>query len=1045
MKRSDSFPGTRCPGKTRNPLLSYLPVFLFLVMAGTGLGQVNFLLEGPYTDYAGPYRIKVAVHFVPDNSWSQSELDQATLDILGALNAEFNQYEIYFSNAFPDGMGNHCGTGHGTVQALPFNTIGTVIQDEHAIDIFVGFKDPASGDPTGDAGAIPNTQFLIQGDPVEDLNGFVGVLVHEMGHCLGLYHVFTDTSLTCDESTGSCSVSGSSDICDCCGDHVCDTPEILPTSGFTIEFEVEPDCSASIGPPGLPASLFRNYMCYTDQSACRDRFTAGQVKRMWAMLALSGTMQELLGQTVNQTTTFTTGVFGNIVVKDGAELIIDGPVEMMPGTHILVETGGLLTVNSTITGACGELWQGVKVEGNAFLAQNTADQGKVVVKSSGKIEHARVGIDVQAVDGNGVHVTGSGGGIIEVYTGRFENNEIGIRFGPYTDAPNASKNIFPRFVINDNYRSDGQPTFVELNGTAMQFYSGPIFHDQRTACDKLFGYWARGMVLNNAGARVLGGTFKNLEVGIYANMLNEGTGSFLVRGSDFRDCARGILSNETSSFTIGYDNSFYVRRPSSCTDPESLIVGVEIRGETTGFRLFRNSFSYGRLTFPEDVLVGTMANGLGEGLANTIRDNGYTDMFIGNRALGANSGINDGLLYLCNTHTLDKVTYPYPDVGKNYLVEPGSTVKDQQGLETNQNIVLPTGNIFSELEYSFYNNGANPNVDYHYLDGDDDQDPTSSGNSLGGLGINAIDVDIPNGNCYEEQFPDFPGTYDFDIDTAKDEFYAHKSDWLAKKTALASITDTTELELAKDTIRFLRERMNWYASLIVHEYAQDTLGVMVDSVLLWLGHVESYPADLRIARHYLFTGDTASFDALWTQLPVQHGLAGDELAVYQEVDLVYSLIRPHIVAGRPLEGLPVTVLDSLDFWSEWCSAPGFLVQGLLAANDIWAEPDCSAGVDMRPAVPEKENGRTLGTEPSSVWVYPNPARDRVIIRMLKGAGQGELLLVDMQGRHVMRRELTGLDNRSVVELDSVPGGVYFLTLKDYRSGLIHQERIVIAR
>jgi PKD repeat protein len=80
-------------------------------------------------------------------------------------------------------------------------------------------------------------------------------LTHEVGHYLGLYHTFNDTS-TCSSETN----------CNTQGDRVCDTPPTILSSSCS-----SPACGGT--------QQVANYLDYTSQT-CQDMFTEGQKTRM---------------------------------------------------------------------------------------------------------------------------------------------------------------------------------------------------------------------------------------------------------------------------------------------------------------------------------------------------------------------------------------------------------------------------------------------------------------------------------------------------------------------------------------------------------------------------------------------------------------------------------------------------------------------------------------------------------------------------------------------------------------------------------------------
>ena len=101
----------------------------------------------------------------------------------------------------------------------------------------------------------------------------------------------------------------------------------------------------------------------------------------------------------------------NSIVVDSGELHITSTLEMLPGAYIWVKPGATLRVSAKITGACGQMWRGVIVQGDD-KPQLPVYQGRVIVDNNGIIEHAVCGIEAGAVGGNGAPFTGPGGGNI---------------------------------------------------------------------------------------------------------------------------------------------------------------------------------------------------------------------------------------------------------------------------------------------------------------------------------------------------------------------------------------------------------------------------------------------------------------------------------------------------------------------------------------------------------------------------------------------------------------------------------------------------------
>ncbi|MBV6438845.1 MAG: hypothetical protein EPGJADBJ_00473 [Saprospiraceae bacterium] len=773
-------------------------------------------------------------------------------------------------------------------------------------------------------------------------------------------------------------------------------------------------------------------MSYVVPGTCRKEFTPEQARRMRVYLDNSSILENILIKDTEIPGDSPSNPSGNIVVESG-EYEVDSTLEMLPDAVIRVKPGATLKVNATITGACDQLWRGVIVEGTQLdLTQNPVYQGQVIVTNTGKVEHARCGIDVQDIDADGP-VGGSGGGIVKIISGQIKDNLIGIRFGPYIGASSNKSYFFhPLFSTTDDYRGGAQrPVHLELNTVKGLSIPAGYFRDLRTECEDPAAR-AIGIDVKNAGFRVsLSSRFENLYKGIRTDQLSELSGSMSVINSLFSQCYKGLELTSSGSFLV-YGNEFTVKKPDDCPAlPE--ITGAEIRGNTTGFEFYDNEFASGEAEAPVETLIGTDCIALGEGMGNVIFDNTYSTVFIGNRASGDNGYDNDGLLYLCNKNQ---------NFSTDFLITSGS-IRKTQGKTVLSGQTRPTGNTFSgdpTAVCTIVNQGLE--IDYYFYDDSLAQedpgipgDPNNSCEDLGGF--KREPVSQPNGACDETEPPCFPCP-EIDVNVWKTSFHQNRQQWIDKKAAFPYITDEEEREAEAEAIRRLRIAMNRDGSRVLMQYSLDTTDIEVDSLIQWLSLIETYPADLRLARHYFFTGNYATFDTLWSQIPFKYELDEGTEDEFERLGEVYDTLRAHLSTGTELEKLPDLTLEILKTWASNCDEPGFLSEIILWRNGIEHSPDCSGGgnrpaLAFVPSIGKKE----------IVKIYPNPANSVLTIEYPTLLSSGRLRLYNTQGLIVNDIELPEQSSSVSTQTRRLMPGLYFVEFH-YGQGLTSTQKVVVS-
>lgn len=369
-------------------------------------------------------------------------------------------------------------------------------------------------------------------------------------------------------------------------------------------------------------------------------------------------------------------------------------------------------------------------------------------------------------------------------------------------------------------------------------------------------------------------------------------------------CYKEIELISLGSFAIT-GNNFSVKKPDVCPSFMSEVKGVEIRGVTTGFTFSRNDFYFDGQGFPNEILIGTDCIALEEGMDNTIFKNDYTSLIIGNRASGFNGYDEDGLLYLCNSND--------GNFDGDFRITSGSIRKTQGETVLGQD-PRAAGNTFSGPPTDFWctivNEGAP--IDYYLYDGDPAQDPGTPGdpnNICDITGFVRKPNNQPNSSCADPE-PCFPCPTT-EAEVWKSRFLQNRQQWLAKTAAFPAITDPAQQATESEAIKRLRIEMNRDANRILTQYSLDTMNVETDSIVRWLGLVQTWSADLRLARHYFFTGEFGRFYTLWSQMPLKYALNEVRQNEFDRLDGVYGALRSHLQQGSYLNTLSGTLLDTL--------------------------------------------------------------------------------------------------------------------------------------
>jgi hypothetical protein len=710
-------------------------------------------------------------------------------------------------------------------------------------------------------------------------------------------------------------------------------------------------------------------------------------------------------------------ISGNIIVESG-ELVIDQDLSMLPGTSITVKKGASLVVKATITGACGQMWQGIIVEGyNQDPNQLPALQGKVAIRS-GKIEHARIGVDVRDPE------YGTGGGILNVNTALFTNNTIGVRFATYSrfgfsngaivQLRNKSSLIAALFAIDASYR--GNPLVSPVHVEMTKVFEIPIrfsyFRDNRLQCTGR----TIGISCMDGGFKADNTEFTNLQFGILTDKLTVGSGSFRAESCRFRGCVTGISADMLESSFVVRDNTFRLQSISTACDASNpQLLGIAVNGITKDMTCTKNVFQNDNPipttppTIPPPTIIGTHCTGIGT-FFNQIKDNQFFEMNIGNKTSGKNGDDIDGLVYFCNTHTNDAVF-----TGVNYKFD--GKVRKTQGNQIDNNI-FPTGNIFSIGTKRVENSGGD--VNYYFYKYEDDQNPDEV---FGSTGITALGVEEINSACLPTTEPCPPPCSEVALTDAKNTFLSQKSLLQQIQVQFNASQDPLVRPVLEQAIMLHQQKMNQESGKVLRYYAQDSTQLLIDSLLRWYYLIETTESWTTLAKHHFFTRNTVAFDAIWGAIPVHFNLGDEALASYNRINSFFSLMRQPVLTANSYDKLPATTIAALNALITDCDEASFLAKAILRRNGVMAAVNCQVG-RMEPRSEDTQLKGNLST----LILVPNPAQDQVTLLADPSTHAKELLVMDALGRIHIAYPISPNEVYIQLNTSTLPTGLYQVLL-----------------